>query len=103
MVRSLVVPIVFALSVVIVTSKLFIHFKFFTFLDAFTIPLPFGGIDVNKESNGKVNVNAHSDVNILGFGGNSGLDISGGNGSFDIKRKFRFFILLYIVSLYSLD
>lgn len=53
----------------------------------FTIPLPFGGIDVKKGPDGETQVGVGSNVNILGWGGNSGLTFTSKNGSFTTQTQ----------------
>ncbi|KAH7699243.1 Protein F40H3.3, partial [Aphelenchoides avenae] len=53
----------------------------------FRIPLPFGGIDVKKGPDGESQVGIGSNVNILGWGGNSGLTFTKKNGSFTTQTQ----------------
>uniref|UniRef100_A0A914YEG7 Uncharacterized protein n=1 Tax=Panagrolaimus superbus TaxID=310955 RepID=A0A914YEG7_9BILA len=48
---------------------------------AYTIPLPFGGIDVNKRPDGSDEVSVHNGINVSGYGYGSGLTFNGKNGT----------------------
>ncbi|CAD5234422.1 unnamed protein product [Bursaphelenchus xylophilus] len=54
---------------------------------AFKIPLPFGQINVDKEEDGTVNAGVNSNINILGYGGSSGLEVTSKNGSLALKPQ----------------
>uniref|UniRef100_A0AC35FYX3 Uncharacterized protein n=1 Tax=Panagrolaimus sp. PS1159 TaxID=55785 RepID=A0AC35FYX3_9BILA len=51
------------------------------FIHAYTIPLPFGGVDVNKRPDGSDEVSIHHGINVSGYGTSSGLTFTGGNGT----------------------
>lgn len=57
------------------------------YIYSFVIPLPFGGIDINRGANGQVGVNTFSGFNILGNGFNSGFNVEAGNGTLKLQRK----------------
>uniref|UniRef100_A0A7E4WC00 Uncharacterized protein n=1 Tax=Panagrellus redivivus TaxID=6233 RepID=A0A7E4WC00_PANRE len=48
----------------------------------FNIPLPFGGLTFNKKPNGQIEIQTQQDVDILGYGGSRGFNITAGNGTF---------------------
>ncbi|KAI6174699.1 hypothetical protein M3Y97_01019400 [Aphelenchoides bicaudatus] len=53
--------------------------------EQFRIPLPFGSIDLNKNPDGTVDFAGNSNINILGYGANSGLNFTSRNGSFAVS------------------
>lgn len=55
--------------------------------DQFRIPLPFGSIDIDKNPDGSLNFGTNSDINILGYGLNSGLNFTSRNGSFSTSCR----------------
>ena len=72
-------------------------------LGPFRIPIPFGSIDVDKNPDGSLNFGANSDINILGYGANSGLNFQTKDGHFVSNCKFLLNLLhLFITVIYLL-
>lgn len=58
-----------------------------SFSAQFNIPLPFGGITVDKRPDGQTQVGLNQGINILGWGGSRGITFTGGNGSFSARPE----------------
>ncbi|CAD5232701.1 unnamed protein product [Bursaphelenchus xylophilus] len=54
---------------------------------AFTIPLPFGGINIDKNERGETSVDTFSNLNFFGYGANTGLKVKGGNGGLTLEPR----------------
>uniref|UniRef100_A0A1I7UA95 Uncharacterized protein n=1 Tax=Caenorhabditis tropicalis TaxID=1561998 RepID=A0A1I7UA95_9PELO len=52
----------------------------------FIIPLPFGGISLNKNEKGELEIGGTQNFNILGWGANRDFKLTTGNGTFKLDK-----------------
>ncbi|CAD5222665.1 unnamed protein product [Bursaphelenchus okinawaensis] len=54
---------------------------------AFTIPLPFGGINIDKNAQGETSVDTFSNLNFFGYGANTGFKVKGGDSGLTLEPR----------------
>ncbi|CCD66153.1 uncharacterized protein CELE_F40H3.3 [Caenorhabditis elegans] len=52
----------------------------------FNIPLPFGGISLNKNKNGELEIGGNQNFNLFGWGANRDFKLTTGNGTFKLDK-----------------